>query len=118
MDNSEKFMAQGLLDAAGNLRIGYKGMTAEDMEALKALNASPHWAVYRKILQSAMAEYMRASTQVVDVNGVVKMLHSAGMAAGMNFAINQLQVLCADYDAKAKKTLEKTTKEKVPFKRG
>lgn len=116
--DSKEIMAQGVVDAAGELRIGYKNMTKEDMESLKALNSSPHWAVYRKLLMGAMAEYLRASTQVTNVDGVIKMLHSSGMAAGMNFSINQLQVLCADYDAKAKKELEKSTKVQVPFKRG
>lgn len=110
---------KAMADAVGNLRVAYVNLTAEDFEMLKALNDSPYWVHYRKILEKAMAEYLRASTMVTDVNGVVKMVHNSGLAAGINFAINQIQVLCADYDAKKQKAIEKSTKvEKAKFTRG
>lgn len=105
-------------DAAGSLRIAYKGLAPEDLESLKVLVSSPYWRVYRTILQHAMAEHLRASTMVTDVNGIVKMLHNSGMAAGINFAINQIQVLCADHDARAQQEVEKHPKQNVPFRRG
>ena len=115
---NETFSAQSAFDAAGSLRIGYKGLTKEDMESLVALQGSPHWAVYRRLLTGAMSEHYRASSMVTDVDGVVKMISNAGLAAGINFAINQLQVLCADYHAKLKKGLEKPVENSKPFKRG
>lgn len=105
-------------DAMGNLRIGYKNLTAEDMESLKALKDSPHWKVYRKLLESALAEYTRASWQVTGVDGVVKMLHSAGLAAGINFSINQLSVLVGQTNLKQQKALEKPDKKPQSFVRG
>ncbi len=113
-----QIQAQSAFDAAGNLRVAYEGITAEDMESLKALATSPHWRVYRVLLQKAVAEYMRASWQVTDVNGVVKMVHNAGLAAGINFSINQVQVLCADYDKKQKEAIEKAEKKPQPFRKG
>lgn len=114
----EKIGAQSAFDAVGNLRVAYTGLTAEDMESLRVLNGSPHWKVYRTLLERAMAEHFRASTMVTDVNGVVRMIQSSGLAAGINFSINQLQVLCAHYDAQQKKELEKSSKKPEPFRKG
>lgn len=116
--DSPDIQAQAAFDAAGNLRVAYVGLTAEDMESLKALASSPHWKIYRTLLQRAVAEYMRASWQVTDVNGVVKMVHNAGLAAGINFSINQVQVLCAEYDRKQQEALEKAEKKPQPFRKG
>lgn len=53
------------------------------------------------------------------MDDAVQSIHHSGMAAGLNFAINQADVLVADFDARREKVIEKKTeKEKTVFVRG
>jgi hypothetical protein len=113
-----KVEAQAAVDAAGNLRIGYVGLSKEDHEVLKALLNMPHWKLYRDILVRAQAEYARAAMNGVGFDGMIDSWKNQGIAAGLNFAVTQLPILCREYDAKNNKALEKQDKPKVPFTRG
>ena len=110
--------AKAAIDAAGNLRVGYHGLSPEDHETLKALLNMPHWKLYREVLTRAQAEYSRAAMNGVGFDGMIDSWKNQGIAAGLNFAITQLPILCREYDAKNNKVLEKPEKSKVPFRRG
>ncbi len=109
---------ESAIDASGALRVGYKGLTLEDKESLRTLMESPHWKVYRDILIVAVGEHMRASWRVSNVDDVVKGIHNAGLAAGINFAINQLNVIVQTSDASVQKALEKQSRKPQDFKKG
>lgn len=93
-------------------------LTPEEFESLKTLASSPFWATYQKVLMRAEIEIRRGAGLGRGFDGMIDSWQQNGFAAGINFTITQLQALCADYDAKAKKALEKESKPKQPFKRG
>ncbi len=113
----EQVDTRSTFDSTGSLRVGFR-LSKEEIEALRTLANSPFWKLYAKILMSAREEHLTASTMVTSVDHAVKMIHLSGMAAGIKFCVNQLQVLCADHDAKAKIELEKSKQPVQPFRRG
>lgn len=95
--------------------LGFKP-SEEELASLEALDSSPHWKVYRKILMAAKTEYFNSILPRTETNDIVKHI---GLVAGINFAINQLPVIVAEKKRKEKEKLEKATKEKNNgFKRG
>lgn len=113
----EQVDTSAAFDATGSLRVGFT-LSKEEIEALRTLASSPFWKLYAKILMAAREEHLTASTMVTSVDHAVKMIHLSGMAAGIKFCVNQLQILCADHDARAKKELEKSKPSVQPFRRG
>lgn len=101
-------------DANGELRVSLK-LQAEDYEFLKSLNNSPYWKFYRKLLLQSKDAYFNSILGMKDTNEMIK---AVGIVAGINLAVNQLPVLCLEYDRAQQKALEKENKKEVPFKRG
>jgi hypothetical protein len=85
------------------------------MEMLKTLEASPYWKFYRQLLLKSKDAYFNSVLPMTDPNQVLKQV---GIVAGINFAINSIQVLCMENDKQSQKAIEKNTKVDVPFKRG
>jgi hypothetical protein len=106
--------AEAGFDDKGDFRVGHR-IDAEHYETLKVLMNSPGWKLYRQILINTKEAFSGAIMAMSDPNSMVK---TVGMMAGLNMSINQLPVLCADYDKAMKKALEKAEKKEVPFKRG
>lgn len=107
-----------LYDDNGDLRVGYKNLTAEDMEVLQTLNQSPYWKFYRDLLIKAKEAYFNSTLAMKDPNEMVK---NVGFVAGVNFAINQLPVIVGHHQMVVrKKQAEAVKKEKArtDFKRG
>lgn len=106
-----------LFDDNGELRVGFNGITAEDMEILKTLNTSAYWKYYKELLIKAKDAYFNSTLAMSDPNLVMK---NIGMVAGINFAINQLGVIVGSHANLVKrKQVEAEAKNKtVPFKRG
>ncbi len=103
-----------LKDSNGDIRIAMK-LTAEDYEFLKSLNNSPSWKYYRQLLIQMKDGYFNA---ILGMSGTNEMVKTVGIVAGLNAAINQLPVLCHQYDEAKKRKVEKEVKKEVPFKRG
>lgn len=93
-------------------------LTAEDLESLKALAESPHWAVYKRFLMRAEVEIRKSASMGTGFDGMIDSWNKNGMASGINFTIVQLQGICANYDARIKKELEKRDKKTEPFRKG
>lgn len=100
----------------GELRLEpTRALKPEELETLKALYNGPHWAFYKRILLKSKDAYFNS---ILPMNNPNEVLKQVGIVAGINFAINLLQVLCLDYERRVQKELEKDTKESKPFKRG
>jgi hypothetical protein len=92
-----------------------RALTQEEMEMLKTLEASPYWKFYQRLLMKSKDAYFNSILPMTDPNQVLK---HVGIVAGINFAINSLQVLCMENDKQRQLLVEKSTKVDVPFKRG
>lgn len=67
-----------------------KNISPEIREKLKLLHSSESWHVYRKILNQGITGLFFAA---LAENDPIKMSKVLGQVAGMNFAINQLDVI-------------------------
>lgn len=94
------------LDDFGQIRVGAK-LTEEDYGTLLALSQSPHWKFYRQLLIKSKEEFMLAVLKCEDPHSVMKQV---GFVAGLNFAINQIAVICTNH----KKVIEKSSKRGEP----
>lgn len=115
LDNLE---VKAIVDANNELRLGFSGISREEMEELRTLASSPFWRTYRKILIRAQAEFSRAALRGTGFDGMIDSWKNQGISAGINFSVNQVQVLLDSLDSKEKKILEKDSKPKQPFRRG
>lgn len=90
-------------------------LSKEDYEYLKALNESPAWKFYKRLLAQSIDAQVRSLFAESNPDLAFK---GIGFVAGIRLAMNQLAVLCAEYDKMREKALEKKKRERVPFKRG
>lgn len=93
-------------------------LTPELYESLAVLNDSPYWTPYRKLLLQAKQAYLDSVMSMRDPLDITKTL---GLAAGINFAINQLPILVSAYRQKEQKVLKALEKKESlgkEFRRG
>lgn len=96
---------QLVMDEKGQLQ-ALARLTPDQQETLKALESSGAWKLYRKILLQAKDGYFQSALPMKDPNEILKTI---GIVAGINFAVNQLAFLVAQYNKQAK-TVEGETK--------
>ena len=95
-----------------------EALSPDQYESLAVLQSSPHWKVYREILHQAKQSYLDSILAMREPIDITKHL---GIAAGINFALNQLPLLVAGYTqaaAKRLETLEQGSDTHTNIKRG
>jgi hypothetical protein len=75
----------------------------EHYELLKLLFESDAWKLYRKLLIQAKEGYFHLALSLDDPNKVLK---NMGTAAGVNFAVNQLDLLMFQYKKQQAKLVD------------
>lgn len=74
-------------------------LSLEDVESLKALHTSPHYAVYKRILINAKEAYFNSTMPMTDPNEILKQI---GIVTGINYCLNQLPAMIMMYEQKIK----------------
>ncbi len=95
-----------------------EALKPDQYESLDVLQNSPHWKVYRDILLKAKQSYLDSILAMREPIDITKHL---GIAAGINFALNQLPLLVSQYRAEVEKNLGSLDKKDKPgqeFRRG
>jgi hypothetical protein len=77
----------------------------EDYESLLVLHHSPHWAVYKRILNQNFVAKSFTELSITDGEAILK---SVGERAGINYAINLLDQLAEEHKRRLQKAEERT----------
>lgn len=82
-------------------------LSPEAEAQLELLQANPSWKVYRKFLIDLKIAHLEQCMSIKDPNELLK---NTGMAAGLNWAINQLDLTVMQIKTKAQRGVGDTEK--------
>lgn len=88
-----------------------QNITEEEKQDLIALNSSPFWRTYKKILSQIRQGYQHSLMPMEDPNKVLK---TTGIIVGLNFAEVQLGNLVVQFQQKAERVDAESKKHPQP----